>query len=258
MFSHHLIGLLRLIAASDELFLEFATTYWPLVLKELILLTFQSSAARKDYDDEFALYSDTLARKICDSLVVFALKTKQHYSHFAQSGKLDTITGCKELGWISESLKSVTGQFKQFRKTKLQLFGLILLEVFTTLQETIKLATSEGFKVQPLLREELLDGYQIVKAILSDKKDQFAAISTLQSIYDSQVEQPWTEVEVGSEWTKLELGDARKTEIQFNLTDPQKQVYFANRTVVVSDSPEINSKSQFYQIHGESMTIQVS
>jgi hypothetical protein len=92
-----MIGILRLIAAEDGLFQQHAAVYMPIILKEIIVLTFQAEEANKDYDDEFGHYSRMLARKVFDSLIVFALKVKQHALEFSADGRLESILSSPEL-----------------------------------------------------------------------------------------------------------------------------------------------------------------
>jgi hypothetical protein len=66
--------------------------------------------------------------------------------------------------WIGNSLATKVGQFKQFRNTKLNLFGYLLLEMLTILREV---ALSVDKPMSPTITQ-MLDAYRAVKSVLAD------------------------------------------------------------------------------------------
>lgn len=101
VFCHHLLGLLRLTAANESLFNQFVDVFLPIIFKQIIVLTFQADQAAQESDEEFANYSRTLARRVCDCALVFGHLITKHARTLATNGKLQAIINCPELEWIT-------------------------------------------------------------------------------------------------------------------------------------------------------------
>lgn len=203
MFSHNLIGLLRLIASDVSLAKQFADVYLRIAFKEIIVLIFQAEMAVRDQDPDFANYSSILARKCFESIIALSYRVQQNAVELAQSGQLGKILESQELAAICAQLSKKFGRFKDYKLAKINIFCFLALEMLTILRDAHKAAKDGGHEMPKPLCFDLLEPYELVKQVLREKQYSFFAISQLLAIEKQEPE--WATVEAGDGWIKLEL-----------------------------------------------------
>ena len=123
----------------------------------------------------------------------------------------------------------------------------MVLELLTILRDAYNIAKSAGHELSLPTFFALLQPYDLIKRVLCDKKDSFAVINQLRQAQNKQPE--WTSVDVVDGWTKLELQE-NSNFVELMLNDPKDEEAhqnLVNRTVAVSDNPQIDAFTKFYK-----------
>jgi hypothetical protein len=165
-----------------------------------------------------------LARKVCDSIIVFALKINKLANEFMKSGKLSSILNCPELTLVTDHLMQNLRRFHQYKKSlakqKLNIFSIVMLEVLSILRKTHQEAIKSDPHLPPLPNMHILDAFDLIKLICDDNKNSFATINMIHETVQNSKEPEWTQVDSTQDWTHLDLSANFETELELSIDDP--------------------------------------
>ena len=123
----------------------------------------------------------------------------------------------------------------------------MVLELLTILRDAYNSANCASHEFSLPKFFNLLQPYDLIKQVLCDKKDSFAVVNQLRQAQSKQPE--WTSVDAVDGWTKLELQE-NSNFVELTLNDPgdeEAHQNLVNRTVAVSEKPQIDALTKFYK-----------